>query len=100
MKKKYDEALKEKQVGKDKRKAVLKSFKEMAEAHIGAMILKTQKRVDGRSVTEVRPLDVMVGLLPRTHGSGLFSRGETQVMTIATVAGPGAAAITSSGLGI
>jgi polyribonucleotide nucleotidyltransferase len=91
MKKKYDAALKEKQVGKDKRKTVLKSFKEMAEQHIGDMILKTQKRVDGRAVTEVRPLDVMVGLLPRTHGSGLFTRGETQVMTVATVAGPGAA---------
>lgn len=88
-----DEALKEKQVGKDRRKEVLKPFKEMMEEHIAEMILQTQRRVDGRAVTEVRPLDVMTGLLPRTHGSGLFTRGETQVMTIATLAGPGAAQV-------
>lgn len=88
-----EQALKEKQVGKDRRKAVLKDFKVMMEHHIGEMILSTGKRVDGRSVTDVRPLDIMVGLLPRTHGSALFTRGETQVMTIATLAGPGAALI-------
>ena len=93
IKHRLDDALKEKQVGKDKRKSVLKNFKTILEDQIGEMILKTGKRVDGRSVTDVRPLDVMVGLLPRTHGSGLFTRGETQVMTIATLAGPGAAQI-------
>jgi len=48
-------------------------------------ILETGKRIDGRALTEVRPISCQVGLLPRTHGSGLFSRGQTQVLTIATL---------------
>ena len=43
------------------------------------------KRVDGRSLDEIRPLSAEVGLFPRTHGSGLFSRGQTQVLTVATL---------------
>jgi DNA polymerase III epsilon subunit family exonuclease len=42
-------------------------------------------RMDGRGLTELRPITVDVGILPRTHGSGLFTRGETQVLTIATL---------------
>ena len=45
-----------------------------------------KKRVDGRGILELRPLSAEVGLLPRAHGSGLFSRGQTQVMTAATIA--------------
>ncbi len=44
------------------------------------------KRVDGRGLDEIRPLAAEVDLLPRTHGSGLFTRGQTQVLTIATLA--------------
>ena len=43
------------------------------------------KRVDGRGMDEIRPLDAEVGLLPRVHGSGLFSRGQTQVLSICTL---------------
>lgn len=43
------------------------------------------KRVDGRGIDEIRPLAAEVGLLPRVHGSGLFTRGQTQVLTIATL---------------
>ena len=43
------------------------------------------KRVDGRGINEIRPLAAEVGLLPRVHGSGLFTRGQTQVLTIATL---------------
>lgn len=43
------------------------------------------KRVDGRGIDEIRPLAGEVGLLPRVHGSGLFTRGQTQVLTIATL---------------
>lgn len=43
------------------------------------------KRVDGRGIDEIRPLSAEVGLLPRVHGSGLFTRGQTQVLTIATL---------------
>ena len=49
------------------------------------MILKEHKRPDGRAIDEVRKLTAEVGLLPRVHGSGLFSRGQTQVLTIATL---------------
>ncbi len=49
-------------------------------------LLDEKKRVDGRRMDEIRPLDAQVSLLPRTHGSGLFTRGQTQVLTIATLA--------------
>lgn len=48
-------------------------------------ILNKKQRVSGRSLTEIRPISCEVGILPRTHGSGLFTRGETQVLTIATL---------------
>lgn len=48
-------------------------------------LLDDGKRVDGRSLYEVRPLAAEVGILPRTHGSGLFTRGQTQVLTVATL---------------
>jgi polyribonucleotide nucleotidyltransferase len=48
-------------------------------------ILEKSQRISGRGLTEVRELDCQVGLLPRTHGSGLFTRGQTQVMTITTL---------------
>ena len=43
------------------------------------------KRVDGRGIDEIRPLNAEVGLIPRVHGSGMFTRGQTQVLTIATL---------------
>lgn len=52
-------------------------------------ILKEGKRVDGRSLDEIRPLSAEVGLLPRTHGSGLFQRGQTQVLTVLTLGAMG-----------
>jgi polyribonucleotide nucleotidyltransferase len=48
-------------------------------------IVETNKRVDGRSLTDVRPISVEVGMLPRTHGSGLFTRGETQALCVTTL---------------
>ncbi len=48
-------------------------------------ILEEGKRVDGRALDEIRPLSAEVGVLPRTHGSGLFARGQTQVLTIVTL---------------
>jgi polyribonucleotide nucleotidyltransferase len=50
------------------------------------MILKDQKRPDGRAITEIRPLAAEIDLLPRVHGSGMFTRGQTQIMTITTLA--------------
>jgi len=60
---------------------------------ISQQILKNDRRVDGRAIEEIRPLSCTVGLLPRTHGSGLFARGETQVLSTVTLAGPGAAQV-------
>ena len=48
-------------------------------------LLDEGKRVDGRGINEIRPLAAEVGLLPRTHGSGMFTRGQTQVLTVATL---------------
>ena len=48
-------------------------------------LLKEHKRVDGRGLEEIRPLSAEIDILPRTHGSGLFRRGQTQVLTIATL---------------
>ena len=48
-------------------------------------LLVDKKRVDGRAMNQIRPLTAEVSILPRTHGSGLFTRGQTQVLTIATL---------------
>ncbi|MBE6601088.1 MAG: polyribonucleotide nucleotidyltransferase [Ruminococcaceae bacterium] len=48
-------------------------------------LLEDKKRVDGRRMDQIRPLASEVGVLPRTHGSGLFTRGQTQVLTVATL---------------
>ena len=52
-------------------------------------ILDEGKRVDGRGITDIRPLSAEAGILPRTHGSGLFARGQTQVLTVATLGAMG-----------
>ena len=49
------------------------------------LIYNEHKRVDGRGLDEIRPLSCEVGLLPRTHGSALFTRGQTQVLSVATL---------------
>lgn len=49
------------------------------------MILKEGRRIDGRSFNEVRPIECIVGVLPRVHGSALFTRGETQAMVLTTL---------------
>lgn len=51
-------------------------------------VLEKGKRFDGRKLDEVRPIEVGVGLLPRTHGSAMFKRGQTQVLTVATLGTP------------
>ena len=50
------------------------------------MILKDHKRPDGREVKQIRPLHAEVDVLPTVHGSGLFSRGQTQVLNVTTLA--------------
>lgn len=58
----------------------------LAQKHIVRhWLLAEQKRVDGRKMDEIRPLNAQVGLLPRVHGSGMFTRGQTQVLTALTL---------------
>lgn len=59
------------------------------EEEVSRAILENDKRVDGRSITQVRPLVNEVAVLPRVHGSGHFKRGETQVLTVVTLGAPG-----------
>ncbi|PIR66693.1 MAG: polyribonucleotide nucleotidyltransferase [Parcubacteria group bacterium CG10_big_fil_rev_8_21_14_0_10_36_14] len=83
------EYLKSEQIGRDKRKWALGVFDDIVETRVSEAILKEGKRVDGRAITEIRPLFSEVSYLPRVHGSGLFSRGETQVLSIVTLGSPG-----------
>ncbi|MDE2836310.1 MAG: polyribonucleotide nucleotidyltransferase [Chloroflexota bacterium] len=66
-------------------KDVAKAFDDVLKKTVRAKVIKEGKRPDGRALTEVRPLSSEVGLLPRTHGSALFQRGETQILTVATL---------------
>jgi len=68
--------------------AVKAIFDERLKAAIREQILSQGIRPDGRDPETIRPISCEVGLLPRTHGSGLFTRGETQVLTIATLGTP------------
>lgn len=67
---------------------VAEAFEYQVKSEMRAMILNEGRRADGRDMTTVRPISIEVGLLPRAHGSGLFTRGETQVLTIATLGMP------------
>jgi len=74
------------QMGPEADKAVVaEAFENVLQDVMRRSVLDTGKRVDGRGLAEIRPLSAEVGLLPRTHGSGLFNRGETQVLTTVTL---------------
>ena len=68
---------------------ILTAFQDRVKEEIRRSILEKGVRPDGRGLDEIRPLSAEVGILPRTHGSGLFSRGATQVLTIATLGSAG-----------
>jgi polyribonucleotide nucleotidyltransferase len=70
----------------DERKAhVKRAFHELEYSEVRRMILEKKTRADGRGLAEVRPITCEVGLLPRTHGSALFTRGETQSLGVVTL---------------
>lgn len=69
-------------------KAVRAALNKVVKQEVRRRILDDGVRPDGRNYTTIRPLSAEVGLLPRVHGSGLFTRGETQVMTITTLGTP------------
>ncbi len=64
---------------------VLESLHKLEKACVREMIYVEHKRPDGRGLTDLRPLSCEVGVLPRVHGSAIFTRGQTQVMSIATL---------------
>ena len=64
---------------------ILAAFDERVKLQIRGSILEKDVRPDGRGLKEIRPISAEVGILPRTHGSGLFTRGQTQALTIATL---------------
>src|SRR3989344_4661649 len=63
-------------------------FDKVAKEIMNDLILNQGKRVDGRSFEEVRSLEIEIGILPRTHGSALFSRGDSQVLSVVTLGAP------------
>lgn len=71
--------------GKTSKAKMAELFEKTVKALVRKNIIDKGQRPDGREVTEVRPIKVEVGVLPRTHGSGLFQRGDTQVLSIATL---------------
>lgn len=75
------------------------AFDAKVRSEIRASLLEKKQRISGRSLTEIRPIKCEVGLLPRTHGSALFTRGQTQVLTITTL-GPTRKEQQLDGLGI
>jgi polyribonucleotide nucleotidyltransferase len=73
--------------------AILDAVGKLAEENMRNNILEKGMRIDGRQLDEIRAISCSVGVLPRTHGSALFQRGETQALTITTLGAPGAAQI-------
>ena len=65
-------------------KMVETAFEETYRKLVRKLILEKKQRVDGRMLSEIRPITCEVGILPRTHGSALFTRGETQVLAVVT----------------
>lgn len=80
--------------------ALLKKwFSDLEYRSVRAQILKNEPRIDGRDLKTVRPITIEPGFLPRTHGSALFTRGETQAMVIATLGAGKDAQLIDSPLG-
>lgn len=69
----------------EKEKQIVEILHHMEYTAMREMILQKGKRLDGRGLTDIRPITIEVGLLPRTHGSALFQRGETQSLTTLTL---------------
>ncbi|MGE0682293.1 MAG: polyribonucleotide nucleotidyltransferase [Candidatus Binatia bacterium] len=76
-------ALAEEYAGREKEIGAM--VEELESRTLRAMVVTENKRVDGRGLTDIRPITCEVGLLPRTHGSALFTRGETQALVVATL---------------
>ncbi len=69
----------------DARHQISEAMAAVTREQMRALLLNERRRVDGRAPDQIRPLQAEAGLLPRTHGSGLFTRGETQVLSLTTL---------------
>ena len=83
LKPKFEETL-----GEDFEFIVKMGFDKRVQKAVRSAILDKHKRMDGRGITDIRPLSAEVGVLPVVHGTGLFQRGETQALVVATLGGP------------
>ncbi len=89
----FEEAIKEKLVAEETDEKIMNIIlgrvKIYVEEFITKRILDKDQRLDGRKLNEIRELYIEIGLLPRTHGTGLFQRGDTQVLSVVTLGSPG-----------
>lgn len=69
------------------------SLNDTIKKHVRAKMIGEKTRLDGRGLTDIRPISCEAGLIPRPHGSGLFNRGQTQVLSLVTLGSPGDAQI-------
>jgi polyribonucleotide nucleotidyltransferase len=67
---------------------IIKTVDYLTKKLIKEYVLKNKKRIDGRKLDELRKISVEVGVLPRTHGSAIFQRGDTQVLSVVTLGAP------------
>ncbi len=88
LKKELEDYIEEKYPDQDKTKYASSFFKEKQKEILEKSILEKNKRADGRKSEEIRELDSEAGMLERTHGSGIFSRGLTKILSILTLGGP------------
>jgi len=79
-------ALGDEALGKEKEIATL--LRELQKNLVRNLVLKEKKRLDGRGFTDIRPISCQIGLLSRTHGSAIFTRGETQALAVTTLGTP------------
>ncbi|MDP1722835.1 MAG: polyribonucleotide nucleotidyltransferase [Candidatus Gottesmanbacteria bacterium] len=80
-------------------KAIEEALDALFKKQVRELILTKAKRFDGRKLDEIRPITVDVGILPRTHGSAMFKRGQTQALTIVTLGTPALAQLLESPIG-
>ncbi len=73
------------EAAEEKQRDIADSIHDLEKACVRQMILEEHKRPDGRKIDEIRPLSCEVGVLPRVHGSAIFTRGQTQVMSVVTL---------------
>jgi len=84
-----DALLTKKEIGAEKRLKAIDYINKLIYQEVSLAILERGQRIDGRQLDEIRPLSTRAGVLPRVHGSALFQRGETQVLSVVTLGAPG-----------